>query len=290
MKIIGYTCVYNEEGFIPYVMPYVEAFGYDKFIVYDNGSTDRTVEMLSKYPFVEIRPWDTHGKFDDNEKAILQREAFKECKRIANIDTDNEEAVWMTFTDFDEVLFYNGDIPIKAALQEDHLWRGYNCFYKNMINLFPPKSGSKTDFRLSVENSRPLVHGMEGVRGNYWVGGAKPTLIYVNDFDNIDFFPGNHYAYCTLREGTREVKNYADCCRLYGFHLKFIDEAALYKKWCDYAMRGKKVYLENIQKFDEIYTAQESISFNMPDYFLADGMRSKLENNTYEYSGLIERK
>ena len=48
MKIFGFTCTYNEEDYIPYVMPYVEAFGYDKFFVYDNGSTDSTVEILKE--------------------------------------------------------------------------------------------------------------------------------------------------------------------------------------------------------------------------------------------------
>lgn len=68
MKLIGYTCTFNEAGMVPYVMPYVERMGYDKFIVYDNMSTDNTVELLSKYPFVEIRYYDTNGKFDDNAK------------------------------------------------------------------------------------------------------------------------------------------------------------------------------------------------------------------------------
>ena len=55
MKLFGCTVVKNEEGMIPYVMPYVERLGYDKFVVYDDNSTDNTVEELLKYPFVEIR-------------------------------------------------------------------------------------------------------------------------------------------------------------------------------------------------------------------------------------------
>ena len=46
MKLVGLTFTYNEENMIPYVMPYVERMGYDKFIVYDNESTDNTVEII----------------------------------------------------------------------------------------------------------------------------------------------------------------------------------------------------------------------------------------------------
>lgn len=28
MKLIGYTCTYNEAEMVPYVMPYVETLGY----------------------------------------------------------------------------------------------------------------------------------------------------------------------------------------------------------------------------------------------------------------------
>ena len=281
MEIIGYTCTFNEEKYIPYVMPYVENFGYDKFIVYDNGSTDNTVEMLSKYPFVEIRRWDTGGVFDDRAKCELQRSAFHECKMRQG---NGNELVWMTFTDFDEVLFYNGDVDIKAALTEDRIWRGYNCFYKNMVNLFPPSMDKRLGWICDEKNK--LVHAVDGVLANYWVGGMKPTMILVNDFDEFTPTPGNHYGFARPIQGV-EIKNYDDCCRMYGFHLKFIDPVALKEKWESYAQRNKEVYVKNIEKFDEIYLAQMSLSFPVRDYFLADGMRSRLQSCDIPYHGLL---
>jgi len=73
IKILGVTFTYNNEDKIPYVMPYYERMGIDKLVVYDNGSTDRTVEMLSNYPFVEIRSYKTDGN-----RPIKQSEAFNE--------------------------------------------------------------------------------------------------------------------------------------------------------------------------------------------------------------------
>ena len=292
MKIFGFTCTYNEEDYIPYVMPYVEAFGYDKFFVYDNGSTDSTVELLKKYPFVEVYNWDTGGMFNDHAKSMLQQESFKWAKEYAN---EHKEEVWFTFTDFDEVLFYNGDVSIKKTLEEDREWRNYNCFYKNMVNIFQP---AKYNNIYDGDEENPWLkawtqflpnkfpHSHEGIRASMWVGGMKPTLICVNDFKELTALPGNHYAFIKLEEG-KKIKNYDDCCRLYGFHLKFIDKMALKKKWEGYAARGKEVYVENLKKFDEIYEAQYSVSFPLEDYFLADAVRSKLWTGDLPYHGLI---
>ena len=102
MKLFGCTFVKNEEEMIPYVMPYIERLGYDKFVVYDDGSTDNTVEILSKYPFIEIRhSTGTHDDFDWR-KCKVQISFYEECWEY--IHKNNNEDVWMTFTDFDEVL------------------------------------------------------------------------------------------------------------------------------------------------------------------------------------------
>lgn len=78
MKLFGCTVVKNEEEMIPYVMPYVERLGYDKFVVYDDNSTDNTVEKLLKYPFVEIRQMkETNNLADfDREKSHIQANFF----------------------------------------------------------------------------------------------------------------------------------------------------------------------------------------------------------------------
>ena len=74
MKIAGVTLCFNESNMVKYVMPYWERIGIDKLIVYDNMSTDNTVELLSKYPFVEVRTFDTGGKFDDATNSRLKNE------------------------------------------------------------------------------------------------------------------------------------------------------------------------------------------------------------------------
>ena len=52
MKLIGMTLTYNESKMIPYIMPYYERLGFDILIIYDNESTDNTVELLKQYSFM----------------------------------------------------------------------------------------------------------------------------------------------------------------------------------------------------------------------------------------------
>ena len=282
MKLIGFTCTYNEEEYIPYVMPYVEAMGYDKFVVFDNGSTDRTVELLKKYPFVEVREYTTGGKFDDDRKCGLQSESFFECKQLAW----RGELVCMTWTDFDEVLLWNGDVDFKTQLKTDYIWRGYNCFYKNMINVLPPHKHYKT--KEIFDKFGGFVHAMPDMRGSVWVGGMKPTMYIVNDFVSIDFYPGNHYAFLTPKDGV-EIKNYDDTCRMYGFHLKFIDKEALRRKTKGYADRGLAAAEQLLPKLDEVYNKHLAVSFPMENYFLQDFFYSKLASVGTPYDGAIKK-
>lgn len=288
MKIIGFTCTYNEEKWVPYVMPYVEAFGYDKFVVYDNGSTDRTIELLSKYPFVEVRQWNTNGKFDNSAKCRVQWQSFEEARRIAKIGQPDEELVWMTWTDFDEVLFFNSDCDFRGILEGDYNTRRYNAFYKNMVNLFPPREMENKEPKDYLHEGQ-MFHTYPNVRGNIWVGGMKPTMFAVNAFDAVSFVGGNHYGFCRMRSG-HVLKGYDDCCRIYGFHLKFIDKNALKEKWEGYACRGEDMYTDLVKKIDVLYEGQIGISFPLEQYFLHDYFNSELHKHRIIFNGLQEIK
>lgn len=220
MKLIGFTTTHNESEMIKYVMPYVERIGYDKFVVYDNQSTDNTVELLQKYDFVEVRNWDTDGEFSEFKKLEKLNESYAECKRIAKINTPDEELVWMSWTDFDEVIFCNSGISAKKTLKSLYEYEHYNCFDGKMLNLTVNKD--------AYDNT--LLPHMNDKSRLSWcgLGWAKPILFAVNDFDNIQFQLGNQLTFLEPTQG-KHIVSLANTMMFHVFHLKYIDKE-IYRK------------------------------------------------------------
>lgn len=208
MKLIGFTTTYNVRDIIDVIMPYVVSLGYDRFIVYDNMSTDGTPDLLSNYPFVEIRQWDTGGKLDEIAKRDLEINSFWECKKL---EAEGED-VWMTWTDFDEVIFYYHDRNFKAFL-DGLSGGGFNVFYDALIQPMLPNGHRKKDVYDFIHDGN-FAHEYEGVVVNHQY--SKPILFHVNEFDNLYFVPGNHFA---LSEDDN-VKNAVDFPMTI-FHFKY---------------------------------------------------------------------
>lgn len=215
MKLIGYTCTYNEAKMVKYVMPYVERMGYDKFIVYDNESTDNTVELLNKYDFVEIRSWKRTNKTLCGDKLVLQKQAYKEILDMAQVGTSEEELVWYSWTDFDEVIYCSCGMNCKRALKSMYEYEHYNCFDGRMLNLvcFDDLSSNET-----------LAHTWPESRLS-WCGPSwsKPLLVAVNDFENIEFIDGNHCMFVKPKQG-KEVRSLSNTMWFHSFHLKYVNK------------------------------------------------------------------
>lgn len=252
MKLIGGTYVYNEEMMIPYVMPYVERMGYDKFIVWDDGCTDNTIAKLSQYPFIEIRDGKSLEGQDFNwRKLNAMLETFNECNK-ASVENGGEN-VWMTFTDFDEVIFLQRErgTRVKEYLEMMDS-RGYNYFDGRMVHLICEKC---------VGNGW-LPHSWNGVRGSWWLTeGRKTTMLKVNDFARIVMYIGNHNMVGELRKG-KEAKNLDSCKEFNNFHMKYFDKRTLNLR-------------DNDKNFvDSGYDARMNIlsqSFPIENYFLMKG-------------------
>lgn len=241
MKIIGYTTTYNVSDIVNIVMPYVEMLGYDKFVVYDNMSSDDTVEKLSRYPFIEVREWNTGGKMDEIGKRNLEVNAFEECRGL--VDNDGED-IWMTWTDFDEVIYYFYDLPFKEFLTEAKRC-GYNCFFDTMIQPMLPIGYDREKVNDFIKSGR-FPHEYDGIVVNHQY--SKPVLFHINLFDNIYFIPGNHFA---LSEDDN-VKN-MEHMPLSILHLKYFFHDAGERRNEEYAKKESVGY-NHYASFDKCIT------------------------------------
>ncbi len=285
MKLIGFTCTYNEAEMVPYVMPYIERMGYDRFIVYDNESTDNTVELLKQYPFVEVRTYKTDKVNKVEIRTKLMADSFTEAHRYSY--SNNKEIVWMSWTDFDEVIF-----PIhlyRKTLKELLSWEYYmyNVYESSLVNIIPQKDIEQEKLLEFVKNGN-FIHEFPGLRCKLWDNwlGHKTLLIRINDFETIMCFNGNHK--CGLKpHKDKDIKKIPD--GLHAFHLKYVNKNSFINKLkTDNYLNNTTTYKDmNGAKFNTIFESTYNTSYPLEYYFMMNDMKL-LSPHPYNDKGVFE--
>lgn len=212
MKIGGVTICFNEEKMVKYVMPYWERIGIDKLIVWDNLSTDNTVEELKKWPFVEVRSFDTNGRFDDRKNSDLKEETALELKE-AGYD-------WVYTGDFDEVIYCeNPNFREELAKIEE---KGGTVLCRDMIHCFRP---DEYEFDPSKLIHEQMTHFLTWHDYTHTWGGCKVLLHNTKQVPHVQFSLGAHACYFKGKETNPVLFGYP----FITFHLKYVDWHTLEK-------------------------------------------------------------
>jgi glycosyltransferase involved in cell wall biosynthesis len=106
-----YTIVWNEEEMLPFFFRHYDPF-VTRYIVYDDGSTDRTLEMLAAHPRVEVRRFVRSA--DDSyvlSALALHDNAWKESRGRAD---------WVILTAVDEHLYHPAELGRYLQAAGDH--------------------------------------------------------------------------------------------------------------------------------------------------------------------------
>jgi glycosyltransferase involved in cell wall biosynthesis len=101
VKVHVFTICWNEEVMLPYYFRHYEPF-VDRFFVFDDGSTDRTLAMLEAHPKVTVLPWE---RADDTSYALSQQQLSNRCWKESRGQAD-----WVLVCDVDEH-FFHPDLP-----------------------------------------------------------------------------------------------------------------------------------------------------------------------------------
>lgn len=103
MKIHAYFVCFNEEKIIASILEYYLSFC-SKVFIFDNGSTDKSIEIALSYKNVMVIPFDTGGKKDNSKHIQIKTQAYKTYSKKGGQFCE-ECADWVICCDMDEVIY-----------------------------------------------------------------------------------------------------------------------------------------------------------------------------------------
>lgn len=204
MKIDVYSNMYNEEFLLPYWLRHYETFA-DRIFIWDDHSTDKTLEILNSHPKVTLLPREKKGHHD----YYYVTELYPQYERYSRGAAD-----WVIIADADEFIYHPNIREILAAAKErgvpalqcsgfamvsDKLPSGNGQIYDEIKTGIRDKAESKwtihsPDIKIRHRKGR---HGMPSVEGDFRRSAGRNS--------GIKLF---HYRYLTKDYiDSREMKN-----------------------------------------------------------------------------------
>lgn len=178
-KVYWVVLCKNEEEIIPWCIRYWSRIA-DKVIVYDNHSTDSSVELLSKYDWIEIRTFDSGGKQNDIIQKEVKEKAYLEFK---------DECSMLICTDMDEIFYFKDFETIARAFIDGE----YDCLVTPICSLCE-------DSMPKVEEGKLLhqqCHKFYKQKMNHMAGFenlSKISIFNCKTVSNIQLSVGQHYV------------------------------------------------------------------------------------------------
>lgn len=89
------TICWNESLFLPFFLEYYSFV--DKIIIYDNFSSDNSIDIIKKYPNTEYNYYNTNEKIRDDIYLEIKNHSWKQYRNQAD---------WIFIIDIDEIIYH----------------------------------------------------------------------------------------------------------------------------------------------------------------------------------------
>lgn len=226
MIIHLYTLCWNEIDILPFVVDYWEKLNVSKAVVFDNGSTDGSVEYLEQFNWIEVRSFNTNGL--NNEILIeIKNEAWKESIGKADyvIVCDTDECLISPFGKNTFIEMKNSGYTIcapkwyefiseyepqyvKGKLLHEISERAFSMNSSKVI-LFNPNEIKEINYNPGAHSCNP--------EGNIKYYYGELYLLHINKRLSLDFFI-NKFRILNDRRSPSDVKH------SYGCHYSFSED------------------------------------------------------------------
>ena len=257
-KICWITLCKNEIDIIPFCVDYWKRIA-DKVVVYDNGSTDGSIEELSKHQFIDVRHFVSEGQNELIQKTIKEN-AYLEFKNDYDV---------VIITDMDEVFYFNDLEPLLGEMIDG----GYNCMITPIYSL--------------CEDSKPLYeqgkylhqlcHKFYKQKMNHmkdFEDVSKISIFNTRVTDKIEMSVGQHYVktYPTMQIIYEDTGFNLHIDKGFGVQYKYEVRQKMNKNLSDFNKRYNMCieYADSYDKLKQEYEDNQKKSFNINDFYHND--------------------
>lgn len=250
-KVCWITLCFNEMDILPFVEQYWKRIA-TKVVVYDNGSTDGSLEYLSKLPYVEVRHFETEGQNDPYQKQVKEL-AYKEFREFYDV---------IIISDMDEVFYFN-DFEQKLDLMTKEQ---YDVMLLPLYSLCEDKKPSFEKERLLHQ----ICHKFYKQRMNHMENlqdFTKISIFNTKTIDNLRMSVGQHFVQTTP---TMKAIIFQDAFGLhidkgFGVDYKFNIRQKMLKNLSETNLKGGMCteYANTYQQLKEEYEKNQKFSFDI---------------------------
>lgn len=234
-NIVWYVLCWNEMPILPFMIDYWKQIA-RKVIIFDDNSTDGTLEYLSTFDWIEVRPFPikTDNTLNDEINFKIKNECWKE-QRGKGVD-------FVIVSDLDEVLWSR------------NLYEEFNYYKQKNIAVVKPQAYDFVSLHFPIHGNQ-LLH--DQIKTCYRFEWYDKCILFSPDIvDEINYTEGAHS--CSPQYDSSKYTDW-NSGSLYMFHFKYLGLEYLLMKRYAIKNRLSQTNIDNKWSGEYQFTREQTI-------------------------------